>query len=263
MQLEQLRKQIENEQNASTAAHSREKTEQERLIASMQNDLLMDMLKTKKQGWRDVSGAVKILVFPADYKGHRFRMDYAKLNGIIQKAVDIILAQARRYNQPLSIDWEFMTNPDGSYISLSSSAEGLNRYAHYKNLFSRYDQVSVVYAVDMTGRSYCSYRGTLGRSEANAVVWFSDGYNHSAGTLAHELFHTFGADDLYYEEGVVPKEVESNFKKLLGDSIMLTSHDSSGLDPVNAWLIGWNKHPEPWYAWFIDRREPGDANKFE
>lgn len=265
LQLEQLRKQLEDSRNTPVSSQTtdREKTEQERLIDAMQNDLLMGILKTKKQGWRDVSGAVKILVFPAHYKGHRFTMDYTDLSGIIQNAVNIILSQARRYNQQLSIDWEFMTNSDGSYASLSGPADGLNRYAQCKSLFSGYDQVSVVYAVDMAGRSYCSYRGTLGRSEANAVLWFKDSYEHSAGTLAHELFHTFGADDLYYEEGVVPQEVEANFKKLLGDSIMLTSSGSSGLDPINAWLIGWNKKPEPWYAWFIDRREPVDVNRFE
>ena len=264
-QLEQLRQQIEitRQTRVSDPAASREKTEQERLIASMQKDLLMDILKTKKQGWRDVSGAVKILIFPARYKGHRFTMDYTNLSGTIQNAVDIILSQARRYNQRLSIDWEFMTEPDGSYPSLTSAADGLDQYARYKNRFSGYNQVSVVYAVDMTGRSYCSYRGTLGKSTANAVVWFKDSYEHSAGTLAHELFHTFGADDLYYEEGIVPQEVEANFKKLLGDSIMLTARGSSGLDPINAWLIGWNKNPEPWYAWFIDRREPVDVNRFE
>jgi len=36
---------------------------------------------------------------------------------------------------------------------------------------------------------------------------------------------------------------------------MITSNESAELDPINAWLIGWNKKPEPWYAWFVDRRD--------
>jgi len=53
----------------------------------------------------------------------------------------------------------------------------------------------------------------------------------------------------------VPQEVELNFKTLLGNSIMITSQGASNLDPINAWLMGWNKKPEPWFAWFINRRD--------
>ena len=95
----------------------------------------------------------------------------------------------------------------------------------------------------------------MGNTTANAIIWYKDWETHDAGTLAHELFHTMGADDLYYEEGIVPKEVEDNFVKLIGNSIMINSEETNGLDPINAWLIGWNKNPEPWYTWFVDRRE--------
>ena len=263
-QLEQLRRQIIEEAPQHTpSTDSQHTTEQERLINKMQNDLLMDMLKTKKQGWRDISGKVKVLVVPAHFKGYTFRMNHNHLTNIIQKAVAIILSQARKYNQDLSIDWTFIANSDGSYCSLGSSTEAVDNYKHYKKYAVNYDHLAVVYAVDKTGRSFCSYRGTLGKSTANAVIWFKDYDEHRAGTLAHELFHTFGADDLYYEEGIVPKEVEENFKTLLGNSIMITSQDSAELDPINAWLIGWNKKPEPWYAWFVDRRQPIDTGDLE
>jgi len=58
----------------------------------------------------------------------------------------------------------------------------------------------------------------------------------------------------------VPKEVEDNFVKLIGDSIMIHSDEGNTLDPINAWLIGWNKNPELWYTWFVDRRKSLDVN---
>jgi hypothetical protein len=43
---------------------------------------------------------------------------------------------------------------------------------------------------------------------------------------------------------------------------MIDNHRYTGLDPINAWLIGWNKNPEPWYAWFIDRRDTSIGLRF-
>lgn len=257
-ELEALRKKITEEfkeKNGSPQVNEKQKTEKESLIDKLQDELLQKIINEKKQGRREISGRIKLLVFPANFKNNMFRMDYNTLAEPINKAIKIILSQAKKYNRYISIDWEFMGSSDGSFVSIDNYTEGLNQYAYYQNMFSDYDYLVTVYAVDKQDRSYCGLIGSLGRSDANAVIWFKDIYYHSAGTLAHEIFHTFGAEDLYYEEGVVPKEVEANFKKLLGNSIMITSNESAELDPINAWLIGWNKKPEPWYAWFVDRRD--------
>jgi len=149
-------------------------------------------------------------------------------------------------NQNISIDWEYAK---GSYLTLKESSDGLDLYSRYAG-DSTYNYTVVVFAIDKKDRSHCWRRSNV----ANAIFWFKDNNGHSSGTLAHETFHAFGAEDLYYEKGVVPIEVEQNFKKLLGDSIMITSNSNSPLDPINAWLIGWNKKPEPWFAWFFDKR---------
>jgi hypothetical protein len=218
----------------------------------MQNDLLMKILSEKRQGRRDITGRIKVLVLPTNYRGNTFRMDLSILTSEVQNGINIIINQARRYNQNISIDWEYRIYPDGSYISINNYPEGLSHYSTYKDIYRNYDHVVLVYAIDVAGRSYCALTGPLGRSEGNAIMWFKRNDGYSSGTLAHEIFHAFGAEDLYYEPGVVPPEVESNFKLLLGDSIMITGMD---LDPISAWLIGWNKNPEPWYAWFIERRD--------
>ena len=257
LQLQQLREQIEASNKNITP---KQKSENEILINQLQNDLLMKELNEKKQGRKEIHGSIKVLVFPTNFKGQRFNMDYRDLEDKIERALNIIRTQAKRYGEDISIDYEFRVQYDGSYVSINNSSQALDRYEDYVSSFSNYDLVSVVYAIDMKGRSYCSLRGSLGENSGNAVIWYKDWNGHDAGTLAHELFHTMGADDLYYEEGVVPKEVEDNFVKLIGDSIMIHSDEGNTLDPINAWLIGWNKNPELWYTWFVDRRESLDVN---
>jgi len=131
----------------------------------------------------------------------------------------------------------------------------MNQYNQYRNKYSNYNHVVFICAIDRAERSYITFTGQLGKIKEHAIIWYRDNNRFLSGTLAHEIFHAFGAEDLYYEKGIVPPEVENNFKILLGNSIMINSQSTSGLDPINAWLIGWNKKPEPWYAWFIDRRD--------
>jgi len=256
LQLQQLRQQIEDD---SSIGKGKQKTEKELLINELENDLLMKVLQEKKEGRCEVHGRIKVLVFPTNFRGEAFRADIEELEDKIEKAMNVIRREAKKYREDIFIDYEIRTSRNGSYISLSDSDEALNRYKEYSAPFNDYDHVSIVYALDVEGRSYCSLRGGLGKNIANAVMWYKWN-DHSAGTLAHELFHTFGADDLYYEEGVVPKEVEDNFHKLLGDSIMIMSNETNSLDPINAWLIGWNNQPEAWYAWFVDRRKSLDVD---
>ena len=253
-QLQQLRQQIEDDASNKSITPKQE-SEKDLLISKLENELLMERLAEKKAGRKEIHGSIKVLVFPANFKGIRFNMDYRDLQDAIERALNLIRNQAKRYGENISIDYEFKMQGNGSYVSFNDSTEALNRYAQYASPFSNYDLVSIVYPVDSQGRSYCSYFGSLGNTTANAIIWYKDWETHDAGTLAHELFHTMGADDLYYEEGIVPKEVEDNFVKLIGNSIMINSEETNGLDPINAWLIGWNKNPEPWYTWFVDRRE--------
>ncbi|MGP1414908.1 MAG: hypothetical protein ACTTJ6_03090 [Treponema sp.] len=257
LQLQQLRKQIEESSSKNTTP--KQQTEKELLINKLQNEMLMEKLREKKAGRKEIHGAIKVLVFPTNFNGQRFKMNYGDLKGKIETALNVIRTQAKRYGENISIDYEFRVQHDNSYVSIRDYNEALKRYAQYARPFSSYDLVSIVYAIDVEGRSYCGLNGSLGKNTANAIIWYKHWDGHSAGTLAHELFHTMGADDLYYEEGVVPKEVEDNFVKLIGDSIMIHGEEDNPLDPINAWLIGWNNKPELWYAWFVDRRNLGDV----
>jgi len=263
-QLEQIRRQIDEEQNRQnpTGQNNTQQTGRDTLIQNLQNDLLMEILNTKREGRQDITGNIKILVFPTNYRGNTFRMRLNNLTPVIQEAIKIIEQQARRYNQNITIEWEFITLNNASNFSMNNVTEALRQYAQYRNRFRNFNHVITVYAIDRVERSYITTAGQLGRSEGHAIMWFRESNGFSAGTLAHEIFHAFGAEDLYFEQGVVPPEVERNFRTLLGNSIMIDNHRYTGLDPINAWLIGWNKNPEPWYAWFIDRRDTSIGLRF-
>ena len=228
----------------------------------MQNDLLMQILSSKREGRRDITGSIKILIFPTNYKGNVFRMRHNNLTPIIQETVRIINEQARNYNQNITIEWEYITLNNGSNFTMNNVTDALRQYAQYRNRFNNFNHVVIVYAVDRVERSYITMTGNLGRNESHAIMWFKGNSGFTADTLAHEIFHAFGAEDLYYEQGVVPQAIERNFRTLLGNSIMMDSFRHTGLDPINAWLIGWNKNPEPWYAWFIDRRDTSDLKLY-
>ncbi|WP_461255911.1 hypothetical protein, partial [Treponema sp. R80B11-R83G3] len=256
-QLELIKQQIENGKNNNPNVQNTTKqhTQKEVLIENLQNDLLMKILTEKKEGRIDITGNIKVLVFPTNYRGNKFKEGLNSLTPIIQESINIINQQAKRYNQNIIIEWEYITLNNGAYLTINNNSEVLKQYNQYKNKYSNFNHIVCIYAIDKLERSYFTFTGKLGRSEEHAIIWFRDNNGFLSGTLAHEIFHAFGAEDLYYEKGVVPLEVEDNFKILLGNSIMINSQSTSGLDPINAWLIGWNKKPEPWYAWFIDKRD--------
>ena len=78
-----------------------------------------------------------------------------------------------------------------------------------------------------------------------------DGETPSSG-IAHEILHLFGAWDLY-ENYMQSKAIEELALYLFPNSIMLRISQNINeliIDPVTAWLIGWNKNPESWYEAF-------------
>ena len=229
-------------------------TEQQLLSERLINDILMALNASIRDGRPDISGRIKVVVIPTVYQRNPFRMNHNDLTPAIREAIDIIITQARRYNQRIAIDWEFRTY-GGQYISLDSSTDRVRHHSQYRNMFPAYNYVVVVNAVDMNGRSYCSVHVPFGVSEFNAITWFKDDNSHCARVLAHEIFHAFGAEDLYFEQGVVVRDVEDNFKTMYGNSIMADHWETSDLDPINAWLLGWNRNPELWYSYFINRRD--------
>jgi len=257
--IEQLRNQIDENQrnqNNNTQTPRVGTSEQNQLIENMNNELLMELLVIKRQGMRDIGGRILVNIVPINYRNRNFRMNPNNLRNTVNESLNIISQHAREYNTNITFDVVFDNGSNGRFMSLNNSTEAINLYQRFRN--TRYDFTVLVFAIDTEERSYITRRADY----THAIMWFKEQNGHSANTLAHEIYHAFGADDLYYEQGVVTREVEQNFRTLLGNSIMLSSRNTR-LDPINAWLIGWNKNPEPWFAWFVDRRDTSNLNFFE
>lgn len=74
----------------------------------------------------------------------------------------------------------------------------------------------------------------------------------ASSSIAHEIMHLYGAWDLY-KTYAQSESIELKAKRLFPNSIMLrTSYNINELniDSLNAWLVGWNKHPKEWYETF-------------
>jgi len=98
-QLEQLKKQIEDEHNEPKQNTSRQKSEKERLIEKLNNELLMEILTAKRHGMRDITGKIKVIVVPVNYKDNPFNLNLNNLSSTVQDGINVILRQARKYNQ--------------------------------------------------------------------------------------------------------------------------------------------------------------------
>lgn len=85
------------------------------------------------------------------------------------------------------------------------------------------DHAPVVFVVNKPGRA-SAQMGTGGEY----CFLFDDG-----SAFRHELFHLFGAEDLYY-----PEEVTAIAERCFTESIML-GYDSDTVDDLTAYLIGW------------------------
>lgn len=82
---------------------------------------------------------------------------------------------------------------------------------------------------------------------------YSDGRPNCAASIAHEMCHLFGAEDLY-ATFIQTEENEARACELFPDDIMLrVSYDISTLkiDRLTAWLVGLTDEMEDWYLDFL------------
>lgn len=81
---------------------------------------------------------------------------------------------------------------------------------------------------------------------------YNGGGKLASSSIAHETLHVYAAWDLYQTFSQSASN-EQRAKELFPNSVMLrTAYDINELeiDPLTAWLIGWNKYPEKWYESF-------------
>ena len=82
---------------------------------------------------------------------------------------------------------------------------------------------------------------------------YSDGRPNCAASIAHEMCHLFGGEDLY-ATFIQTEENEARARELFPDDIMLrVSYDINTLiiDRLSAWLVGLTDEYEDWYMDFL------------
>ena len=93
-----------------------------------------------------------------------------------------------------------------------------------------YDDLAVLFLFDEEGRCY-SYESESDQAwREEFPVYFTRSFPD--GKIDHELYHLFGAIDLYQ-----PAAVEKAARKYFGESLMMGG--SINIDSFNAYLLGW------------------------
>lgn len=161
----------------------------------------------------------------------------------IKKVSDFFEKEANKKGIPLTIKNEIRSVTFSHTIYSSDDAKSWEReilkvlrYSDILNMWHIFksklnvEDVAFCLVFYTDGRGFATLPGSL-RKGGFAVV-----YNESTvGTCAHEICHLYGAKDFYYTEFV-----EEMVKKHFGKSIMVES-DSMVIDPLTAYLIGWDK----------------------
>lgn len=86
---------------------------------------------------------------------------------------------------------------------------------------------------------------------------YEDGEPACALSIAHEMCHLFGAEDLY-ATFIQTEENEARARELFPDDVMLGvsyDTDSKKIDRLTAWLVGLTDEMEDWYLDFLYKQE--------
>lgn len=125
------------------------------------------------------------------------------------------------------------------------------------------DNALVLVLTNTPGTSYAlAYRDDFEREKyylEGAVIYttYQSGGETCSGSIAHEMCHLFGAEDLY-ETFSQTKENEAKAQKLYPNDIMLrVSYDINELvvDEMTAWYIGLTNKEKSWYRDFLKHKQ--------
>ena len=133
--------------------------------------------------------------------------------------------------------------------------DNIEEYLKYYDVDIQSTKVAILCFVKQDGRSHAfDFNRSIFSKDVSidhAVIFCRSkpGLFTSYKTISHEVLHLFGAWDLY--EGEPQNEEKAKkLKEMYPTSIMLTTYGrkESDLDEINAWRIGWNLNPQPFYV---------------
>ena len=162
----------------------------------------------------------------------------AEFKRTTEDAVYYLKYDASRYNVPLDVTLNFVPCTMEELMARDAHEDAIPALLNSLGYESKYDAPAALaeeFGVDSVGLLFCFNRAE--RSHAYLVL-SENGFEYailygSTEDFRHELFHLYGACDLY-----TPEDVHTVAKKYLTDSIMIRS-SSPIIDSLNAYNVGW------------------------
>ena len=197
-------------------------------------------------GVKEFSGSVDVIVFFVNDSRSTWTEAARQRYRTVQKAaMKMLLDEARKRGVSLTIRNAYVD----ATVPMNCTRD--NKDIWSKSIISRYGVADIPsYQSRHEAAKHCTEAPILFvfnkpfRSSAVPVDWLSRLHGEMSlissdcdvHTIAHELLHQFGAVDLYY-----PAEVYRIVQRIGYDSIMAT-HNSTNIDSLTAYLIGWTDH---------------------
>lgn len=162
-------------------------------------------------------------------------------------AMDTVMKAAQKYDVSLTIDTfaEEVTVPFvcdiehelnnardwGKYIMEQYNRKVFRGYKYHFMEKLGYDQIAIAYVLNRDFREYAKSNDNTSHISTELSVLSSSSDQHA---IIHELFHQFGAADLYYPDDVVKAVRKHDYFSVMGYGIGIR------IDSLTAYVIGWS-----------------------
>lgn len=214
------------------------------------------LLKSRGQGAsRSLRGKVGIIT--CFMKRHKTDFDQKTKDEYyraLHEAMRRLESEAQRYGVPLKfsnyeydIDVPADADPRDDFKLIKDYLRSETMEELQSNLEGRmgYDEMPFILVYDESARSFARTQWADSRFFVNECSTVFRSYGRfDWGTIAHELLHQFGAQDLYF-----PEQLKACAERYLGKSIMGVG--GSTVDDFTAYLIGWKNTISANSYWFI------------
>ena len=241
---------------------------------------------------KKLQGNVLVYAIWVDTKSSRgwTNYDINTATDSINRAINWIKDQAVKNNVNLNLCFDYLStdtgrtvehNLPGTVSKVLAAEEGIEQlekwgnrvvnkvYSDFKDkerlvakLRDQYNVESVVllYMLNNYYKDDCSI--SLNTMSNDYVEFAVTSFKEPA-LLAHEIFHIFGAADLYYHHYSTTKKDKTELKKLFPKDIMASPREyikDLEIDDITKYLIGWTEYIDPKYFQYF-KEQKSDVRK--
>lgn len=229
-----------------------------------------------------LSGKIYVLTCYVSQNGWTSE-EVEKYSSLVREAEEWLVAQARNYGKEVSFEnaecgleppllLENIVSGSGSGYEPVDMVSKVIKKVGYKNgqKFVKWVKKHtdctgclVLIVANQPGRGYSmAYNNDYDKKMyflEGSMLYnsYEDGEPACALSIAHEMCHLFGAEDLY-ATFIQTEENEARARELFPDDVMLGvsyDTDSKKIDRLTAWLVGLSDEMEDWYLDFLYEQE--------